>query len=118
MLIRLAKKDTDLYPNNPEKQTEIYERYKQLVLPLEEAEWIGLKPWEAMTKQKKIEEEKTRASLGPLKEKFAEMTLQRLQQEAEGELAKQDAPVNSDQEEFVNFTFNKIRHKMKFNFFF
>ncbi len=91
MLIRLAKRDTDLYPKNPEKQAEIYQRYKDLVLPLEEAEWVGLKPWEAMAKQKRIEEEKVRASIRPLKEKFAEMTLQKLLQQADdGQVVKEE----------------------------
>lgn len=75
MLIRLAKKDTDLYPDDKQKQETIYNRYKDLVIPLEEAEWVGLKPWEAVTKLKKLEEEKAKKSIRPLKEVFAEKTL-------------------------------------------
>jgi large subunit ribosomal protein L28 len=85
MLIRLAKRETDLYPNDAEKQAEIYARYKELAVPLEEAEWVGLMPWEAMTKQKNIEENKMRASIRPLKEVFAEQELERLRRIQAGE---------------------------------
>jgi large subunit ribosomal protein L28 len=78
MLITLAKKDTDLYPEDKQKQDEIYERYKQFAIPLEEAEWVGLKPWEAVGKLKKLEEEKMRKSIRPLKEVFAQETMEKL----------------------------------------
>lgn len=105
MLIKLAKKDTDLYPDDKEKRETIFNRYKQYALPvelirqypkffriyfinlfyfsfellkLEEAEWIGLKPWEAMVKQKKLEEEKLKKSIVPLKEVFKLETLKKL----------------------------------------
>ena len=47
-------------------------------MPLEEAEWVGLKPWEAMVKQKKIEAENVQNSIRPLKEAFIQETLDRL----------------------------------------
>lgn len=78
MLITLAKKETDLYPNDKSKKDTIYKRYKSFVLPLEEAEWIGLKPWEAMVKQKKIDEENMKKSIRPLKEVFTQETIDRL----------------------------------------
>jgi large subunit ribosomal protein L28 len=78
MLITLAKKDTDLYPNDKQKQAEIYERYKQFAIPLEEAEWVGLKVWEAITKLKNLEEEKMKKSIRPLKEVFAQETMEKL----------------------------------------
>lgn len=34
MLVRLAKKDTDLYPDDKEKRELIYNRYKQFVIPV------------------------------------------------------------------------------------
>lgn len=34
MLVRLAKKETDLYPNDKEKQETIYNRYKNFVVPV------------------------------------------------------------------------------------
>ena len=45
---------------------------------MEEAEWVGLKPWEAVVKQKNIEEEQLKANLKPLKEKFKEETYRKL----------------------------------------
>lgn len=78
MLIALAKKETDLYPDDKVKQETIYKRYKNFVMPLEEAEWVGLKPWEAMVKQKKIEAENVQNSIRPLKEAFIQETLDRL----------------------------------------
>ncbi|RNA42640.1 39S ribosomal mitochondrial [Brachionus plicatilis] len=78
MLIRLAKKDTDLYPQDQKKQEIIYNRYKEFVIPIEEAEWVGLKPWEAVNKLKKIEEEKQKISIRPLKAVFAEETIEKL----------------------------------------
>jgi hypothetical protein len=40
---------------------------------------IGLKPWEAMTKLKKIENENMIKSIKPLKEVFASETLEKLE---------------------------------------
>ena len=34
MLIALAKKDTDLYPNDKEKQQLVFSRYKQFLIPV------------------------------------------------------------------------------------
>ena len=34
MLIRLAKKDTDMYPDDKEKQETIFNRYKEFVIPV------------------------------------------------------------------------------------
>ena len=36
MLIALAKKDTDLYPNDKVKQELIFNRYKQFLIPVRE----------------------------------------------------------------------------------
>jgi len=55
MLLRLCRKDTELYPNDPAKREVIYNRYKDLVIPEEEAEWVGLSLEEAVEKQRKLE---------------------------------------------------------------
>lgn len=91
MLMKLAKKDTDLYPNDKQKQETIYNRYKEFVIPLEEAEWVGLKPWEAMKKLKNLEKENIFKSIRPLKEVFAEETLRKLD-------AGEDIPVQQQTE--------------------
>lgn len=55
MLLRLARKDTDLYPNDPVKREKVYEKYKQFEVPEEEAEWVGLSLEEAVEKQRQLE---------------------------------------------------------------
>ncbi len=45
---------------------------------LEEAEWVGLKVWEAVTKQKNIEKQRLLKNIQPYKELFAEETLKKL----------------------------------------
>ncbi len=46
---------------------------------MEEAEWIGLKPWEAVKKLKQIEEKKLEETIEPWKFKFAEETLEQVE---------------------------------------
>lgn len=90
MLIKLAKKETDLFPNNKDKQETIFNRYKKFVIPLHEAEWIGLKPWEAMVKQKTIEQENISRMTRPLKEFYAEKIITRLNSGEEIKLKEPD----------------------------
>jgi len=78
MLIRLAKKDTELYPNDKEKQNMIFNRYSKYMIPLEEAEWIGLSLWQALKKQLKSDEEARKAQIKPLKNLFADRLCQEL----------------------------------------
>ncbi|NP_001087550.1 39S ribosomal protein L28, mitochondrial precursor [Xenopus laevis] len=55
MLMRLASKDSNLYPNDPSKRDQIYNKYKEFVIPMEEAEWVGLSLEEAVEKQRLLE---------------------------------------------------------------
>ncbi|CAI5693648.1 unnamed protein product [Oreochromis niloticus] len=55
MLLRLARKNTELYPNDPVKREKVYEKYKQFEVPEEEAEWVGLSLEEAVEKQRQLE---------------------------------------------------------------
>ncbi|XP_040296946.1 39S ribosomal protein L28, mitochondrial [Bufo bufo] len=55
MQMRLAKKDPGLYPNDPVKREQIYSKYKEFEIPLEEAEWVGLSLEEAVEKQRLLE---------------------------------------------------------------
>lgn len=68
MLIRLAKKN--YYPNDPDKFKMIEEKYKEFVIPLEEAEWFGLTLKAAVAKQHEIELKSK--SLMPLKVRYAQ----------------------------------------------
>lgn len=66
MLLTLVRET--LYPDNPAKKQEILEKYKDHIIPEEEADWYGLSLKEAADKQKLIEEEANRPQ--PLKHSF------------------------------------------------
>ncbi|XP_041663938.1 39S ribosomal protein L28, mitochondrial [Cheilinus undulatus] len=55
MLLRLARRDKELYPDDPVKREEVYNKYKQFEIPEEEAEWVGLSLEEAVEKQRQLE---------------------------------------------------------------
>ncbi|XP_072319747.1 large ribosomal subunit protein bL28m [Eucyclogobius newberryi] len=55
MLLRLARKDQDLYPQDSVKRKKVYTKYKQFEIPAEEAEWLGLSLEEAVEKQRQLE---------------------------------------------------------------
>lgn len=56
MLLRLARRDTELYPDDPVKREKIFNKYKQFEVPEEEAEWVGLSLEEAVEKQRLLED--------------------------------------------------------------
>ena len=66
MLLSLAKED--YYPTDPERHAYIKEKYRDCVIPLEEADWIGLTMEEALEKLK-LQEAKANPVL-PLKYKY------------------------------------------------
>ncbi|XP_059841160.1 39S ribosomal protein L28, mitochondrial [Hypanus sabinus] len=74
MLLRLARKDTELYPDDPEKRERIYNKYKEFVIPEEEAEWVGLSLEEAVEKQRLLEKK----DAVPLFKVYAEEFVQQL----------------------------------------
>nr|XP_033819702.1 39S ribosomal protein L28, mitochondrial isoform X2 [Geotrypetes seraphini] len=55
MLLSLASRDHRLHPNDPAKREAIYDKYKEFVIPQEEAEWVGLSLEEAVEKQRLLE---------------------------------------------------------------
>lgn len=55
MLLRLARRDKELYPDDPVKREKVYNKYKHFVIPEEEAEWVGLNLEEAVEKQRQLE---------------------------------------------------------------
>lgn len=55
MLLRLARKDKELYPLDPNIREKVYSKYKQFEIPEEEAEWVGLSLEEAVEKQRQLE---------------------------------------------------------------
>ncbi|XP_068441926.1 large ribosomal subunit protein bL28m [Clinocottus analis] len=55
MLLRLARRNTELYPSDPVKREKVYNKYKQFEIPEEEADWFGLSLEEAVEKQRQLE---------------------------------------------------------------
>lgn len=56
MLLRLARKDQELYPDDSIKREKVYNKYKHFEIPEEEAEWVGLNLAEAYEKQRQLED--------------------------------------------------------------
>ncbi|KAK2847269.1 hypothetical protein Q5P01_010268 [Channa striata] len=72
MLLRLARKDTELYPDDPVKREKVYEKYKQFEIPEEEAEWVGLSLEEAVEKQRQLEHKEPEPMFKVLVDKLVE----------------------------------------------
>ncbi len=97
MLHKLVNNGEELWPNDPEKRSIIYEKYKQYQVPVnilfssfsisfisisniqkEEFDWVGLLPDEALEKFEKEEDEKYEQSIRPWKEIFRESLIAEL----------------------------------------
>ncbi|KAK2118941.1 39S ribosomal protein L28, mitochondrial [Saguinus oedipus] len=78
MLLWLARPDPQLHPEDPERRAAIYDKYKEFIIPEEEAEWVGLTLEEAIEKQRLLEEKDP----VPLFKIYAEELIQRLQRQA------------------------------------
>lgn len=72
MLLRLARKTTELYPNDPVKREKVYGKYKQFEIPEEEAEWTGLSLEEAVEKQRQLEHKEPEPQFKVLVDKLVE----------------------------------------------
>ncbi|XP_037632324.1 39S ribosomal protein L28, mitochondrial [Sebastes umbrosus] len=55
MLLRLARRNTELYPSDPVKREKVFNKFKQFEIPEEEAAWLGLSLEEAVEKQRQLE---------------------------------------------------------------
>ncbi|XP_077467079.1 large ribosomal subunit protein bL28m [Stigmatopora argus] len=55
MLLRLARRDTQLYPDDDAKRERVYAKYKSFEVPEDEASWVGLTLDEAVEKQRQLE---------------------------------------------------------------
>ncbi|KAL4835719.1 hypothetical protein H8958_003748 [Nasalis larvatus] len=83
ILLRLARRDPQLHPEDPERRAAIYDKYKEFAIPEEEAEWVGLTLEEAIEKQRLLEEKDP----VPLFKIYVAELIQRLQQQALSEPA-------------------------------
>ncbi|XP_053132720.1 39S ribosomal protein L28, mitochondrial [Hemicordylus capensis] len=77
MLLRLARQDPSLHPDDPAKREAVYNKYKEFVIPEEEAEWVGLTLEEAVEKQRLLE----RKDPVPLFKVYAEELVQQFQEQ-------------------------------------
>uniref|UniRef100_A0A8C0S500 Large ribosomal subunit protein bL28m n=2 Tax=Canis lupus TaxID=9612 RepID=A0A8C0S500_CANLF len=78
MLLRLARQDPQLHPDNPQKRAAIFDKYKEFVIPEAEAEWVGLTLDEAVEKQRLLEEKDPT----PLFKVYVEELIGQLEQQA------------------------------------
>jgi len=109
LLIRLAKKD--YYPDNEEKFKMIEEKYKEFIIPLEEAEWFGLPVTKAVSKQNYLELQSKKAT--PLKLQY---TLNLLQDMAELKEANDEEYLKLQEEVIGLKTFmSKVKSKLPFS---
>ncbi|MBV96393.1 39S ribosomal protein L28, mitochondrial, partial [Eschrichtius robustus] len=83
MLLRLARQDPQLHPDDPHRRAAIYDKYKAFVIPEAEAEWVGLTLDEAVEKQRLLEEKDP----VPLFKVYVEELIEQLQQQALSEPA-------------------------------
>lgn len=83
MLLRLARQDPQLHPEDPERRAAIYDKYKDFKIPEAEAEWVGLTLEEALEKQRLLEEK----APVPLFKVYAEKLIRQLQQQTLSEPA-------------------------------
>ncbi|GAB1609378.1 39S ribosomal protein L28, mitochondrial-like [Argonauta hians] len=74
MLLALARRS--FAKDNPTKQEEIYQRYKEFVIPEEDAEWVGLSVKAAVSKAKLLE--KIQNPTIPLKEIYTKELIEKL----------------------------------------
>ncbi|KAI6076690.1 39S ribosomal protein L28, mitochondrial [Aix galericulata] len=78
MLLRLARRDPKLHPDDPARREAIYDKYKEFVIPEEEAEWVGLSLEEAIEKQRLLEKKDP----VPLFKVYAEELVNQLKEKA------------------------------------
>lgn len=76
LLVTLAKQS--LYPDNPEKREKILKKYEKYIIPLEEAEWVGLSIEEALQKAKDIQAARP---VVPPKEIFTKQLVEKMQEQ-------------------------------------
>jgi len=66
-----------------EKDNELYKKYSQYLIPVEEISWLGLQLHEAEDKQKHIEEKEQLTQITPLKLQLSDKLIERLQNDEE-----------------------------------
>ncbi|XP_042294185.1 LOW QUALITY PROTEIN: 39S ribosomal protein L28, mitochondrial [Sceloporus undulatus] len=88
LLLRLARRDPALHPQDPARREAVYAKYQEFVIPEEEAEWVGLSLEEAVEKQRLLEKKDPI----PLFKVYAEELVQQLQEQRLSEPAEGQKP--------------------------
>lgn len=70
LLLTLANPDQELYPADAAKRSDLLDKYKDYVMPLEEADWHGLPFNQAVQKQFVLDRMEDEENVGPLKLKY------------------------------------------------
>lgn len=83
MLLRLARQDPRLHPDDPARRAAVYAKYQEFAIPEAEAEWVGLTLEEALEKQRLLEEK----APTPLFQVYADELVRALQRQALSEPA-------------------------------
>lgn len=96
LLLTLANAEEDLYPDEKGKQKTILDKYKDYILPLEEADWHGLPLHEALHKQHTLDRIEEEESIKPLKEEYRRKLVARL---ADGEDVKGELELEEPEDE-------------------
>lgn len=77
MLLALANET--LCPTDAEKRERIISKYQEYIVPVEQAEWLGLTMQEAEEKQRKLEEQEEIDNVQPLKYLYAQQLIKDIQ---------------------------------------
>lgn len=86
MILTLIRRE--MYPDDPDKQQEIYEKYKEFVIPENEAEWLGLSLSAAFRKQQEID--KIKEKCPPLKMQYRLQLINQLKESQNDELKRKE----------------------------
>ena len=115
LLLTLINAEEELYPNEPAKQNEMLDKYKDFIWPFEEADWHGLSLAEALHKAHTIDRIEEEASIRPKKEEYRELVLEKLANNETEDLDDLYAVVNPYENEsdpgLLSSTYKKIMGK-------
>ena len=115
LLLTLINAEEELYPNEPAKQNEMLDKYKDFIWPFEEADWHGLSLAEALHKAHTIDRIEEEASIRPKKEEYRELVLEKLANNETEDLDDLYAVVNPFENEsdpgLLSSTYKKIMGK-------
>lgn len=112
MLLTLANAEEELHPNDPGKRSEMLDKYKDFIWPLEEADWHGLTLAEALHKAHSIDRIEEELSIRPKKEEYRKFVLEKLKNDEHedlGDFYEASKPYEGESDpSIVSKTFKKL----------